>query len=161
MAKCHWLLFHHCQEQLDLLEANGDAPGMMVCPLCRTGTFPTHPLSVSTLMAVCNNSLETANLKCVSLTTLLGCLGNGAEPVGPRWLPAPGFPPLVWMPWSCWHIWWPLAHPGLSTPRPHGVHTATHTFMSELKHYLFPFLSLGSHILGQEAGKARALLWLW
>lgn len=83
-----WAALPSLPGQLDLLEATGDAPGMMVCPLCRTGTLPTRPLSAPCLMAVCSNSLETANLKCVSFTTFLSCLGKGAEPampVGLRW----------------------------------------------------------------------------
>lgn len=113
-----WLLFYHCRDQL---EANGDAPARnMAHPLHRTGTFPASPLSVSSLMAVCNNSLETANLKSVSLTThFRAAQEKGAEPPvveGLRRLPALGLLSLISVPWSCWLVWWLLAHPGLRTP---------------------------------------------
>lgn len=123
---------------------------MVVCPLCRTGTFPTRPLSVSSLGAVCNNSLETANWKCVSLTTFLGCLGNGAEPAGAE---VPPSSRLASSSLDAMKLLAQLAHPAPSTPWLRGVHTATHTFLSELKHYLFSFLSPRSCILGQAAGK--------
>ena len=171
MAKCHWLFFRHCHEQLDRLEANGDAPTRnMVRPLRRTGTFPAHPLSVSSLAVVCNNSLETANLKSVSLTThFRAAEEKGAEPavvVGLRRLPAPGFLPLISVPRSCWLVWWPLAHPGLSTPshhccQPHRCtpcpHYNSHLHVSRTEAF-FSFFSPRNHILGQEAGKAKALL---
>lgn len=126
------------------------------------GDIPRTPLSVSSLAVVCSNSLETANVKPVSLTTRfraverresvaaaglrISQLQVSSSRFGAAELPAH----LVAIDTSRFEL--NVTHHCAPCP-----HCNPHLYVSRTEAYLFPYLFPRNHVSGNKTGKARAL----